>query len=75
MNTTTAFNNKLAAQFSVEAGKTYDYKMPNWDRPTRVTIENGKGDFAGELFVRFSPDRYPSKLRDIPVAATFTEVS
>ena len=66
-------SDRTTGTFKVEAGKTYDYKMPHWDSATRVTIEAGQGDFAGELFVRFSPGRYPTNLRDIPAAATFTE--
>ena len=61
--------------FHVKAGGSYDYARPGWDRPTRVTIESGEGDFAGELLVRFNPGYYPTRLKDIPADATFTDVT
>lgn len=49
----------------------YLYRMPGWDAPAQVTVEQGQGDFAGELLVRNSPKFIPERLTNIPVAATF----
>jgi len=59
----------------IEIGNEYDYSMPNWKAPVRVTIEAGKGDQAEKMFVRFSPDRFPTPLQDIPTNASFVAVA
>lgn len=54
---------------------TYEYRMPGWAAPVTVKVEDGQGAFAGQLMVRFKEGYYPTKLRDIPVAAEFVKVS
>ncbi len=49
---------------------SYLYLRYGWDEPVSVTVEN----IDGEIFVRFFPNSYPVRFRDIQIDATFERV-
>jgi len=60
----------------LKAGKKYKYRRDSWPAHAsqEVTIEAGRGDKSGELFVRSRTDLAPTRVKDIPHDGIFEEV-